>query len=208
MLAWLAALVDETNAYYFAYVAPTLSDEAATSWRDLRGQQFASGAVTQKLYGVASVLSLQIDGVVVAPELPVYAAASDGTISMTAAEANAFLDMGSLHASLVGDGSDAYLNQYLPYDFLLKGFVVGYQRDGMTATTDPTGLDTRPRSRSEPTAPDTRMAVCSRAARCARTSLATRTRCWRSWGGFVRRGAQRHYDDGALRLPDRQAPHE
>ena len=68
VLAWLSALVDETNPYYFAYVAPTLSDEAATSWRDLRGQQFASGAVTQKLYGVASVLSLQIDGVVVAPD--------------------------------------------------------------------------------------------------------------------------------------------
>ena len=138
VLAWLSALVDESNSYYFAYVAPTLSDEAATSWRDLRGQQFASGAVTQKLYGVASVLSLQIDGVVVAPELPVYAAASGVTISMTAAEANDFLDMGSLPSSAT---ADAYLNSYLPYDFLLKGFVVGYQRDGMTATTDPTGLD-------------------------------------------------------------------
>ena len=135
VLAWLAALVDETNAYYLAYVAPTLSDEAATSWRDLRGQQFASGAVTQKLHGVASVLSLQIDGVVVAPEFPVYAAASGVTISMTAAEANAFLDTGSLPSSAT---ADAYLNEYLPYDFLLKGFVVGYQRDGMTATTDPT----------------------------------------------------------------------
>ena len=57
---------------------------------------------------------------------------------MTAAEANAFLDTGSLPSSAT---ADAYLNQYLPYDFLLKGFVVGYQRDGMTATTDPTGLD-------------------------------------------------------------------
>jgi hypothetical protein len=139
VLAWLSALVDETNAYYFAYVAPTLSDEAATSWRDLRGQQFASGAVTQKLYGVASVLSLQLDGVVVAPEFPVYAAATGITISMTAAEANAFLDTGSLPSSAT---ADAYLNQYLPRDFLLKGFVVGFLRDGMTATTDPTGLDT------------------------------------------------------------------
>ncbi|CAH0366017.1 unnamed protein product [Pelagomonas calceolata] len=138
VLSWLSALVDETNPYYFAYVAPMLSDEAATSWRDLRGQQFATGAVTQKLYGVASVLSLQLDGVVVAPELPVYAAASGVTISMTAAEANAFLDTGSLPSSAT---ADAYLNQYLPYDFLLKGFVVGYLRDGMTATTDPTGLD-------------------------------------------------------------------
>ena len=99
----------------------SLSDEAATSWRDLRGQQFASGAVTQKLYGVASVLSLQLDGVVVAPELPVYTAASGVTISMTAAEANAFLDTGSLPSSAT---VDAYLNQYLPRDFLLKGFVV------------------------------------------------------------------------------------
>ena len=138
VLSWLAALVDETNAYYFAYVAPALSDEAATSWRDLRGQQFATGAVTQKLYGVASVLSLQIDGVVVAPELLVYAAANGITVSMTAAEANAFLDTGSLPSSAT---ADAYLNSYLPLDFLLKGFVVGYQRDGMTATTDPTGLD-------------------------------------------------------------------
>ena len=138
VLAWLAALVDESNSYYLAYVAPTLSDEPATSWRDLRGHQFASGAVTQKLYGVASVLSLQIDGVVVAPELPVYAAANGVTILMTAAEANDFLDTGSLSSSAT---ADAYLNQYLPYDFLLKGFVVGYQRDGMTATTDPTGLD-------------------------------------------------------------------
>ena len=138
VLAWLAALVDEKNPYYFAYVAPALSDEAATSWRDLRGQQFASGAVTQKLYGVASVLSLQIDGVVVAPELLVYAAANGITVSMTAAEANAFLDTGSLPSSAT---ANAYLNQYLPYDFLLKGFVVGYQRDGVTATTDPTGLE-------------------------------------------------------------------
>ena len=138
VLSWLAALVDETNSYYLANVAPTLSDEPATSWRDLRGQQFASGAVTQKLYGVASVLSLQLDGVVVAPEFPVYAAASGVTISMTAAETNAFLDTGSLPSSAT---ADAYLNEYLPRDFLLKGFVVGYQRDGMTATTDPTGLD-------------------------------------------------------------------
>jgi hypothetical protein len=138
VLAWLAALVDETNSYYFAYVAPMLSDEAATSWRDLRGQQFATGAVTQKLYGVASILSLQIDGVVVAPEFPAYAAASGVSISMTAAEANAFLDTGSLPSSAT---AETYLNQYLPYDFLLKGFVVGYLRDGMTATTDPTGLD-------------------------------------------------------------------
>ena len=138
VLSWLAALVDESNSYYLAYVAPMLSDEAATSWRDLRGQQFASGAVTQKLYGVASVLSLQLDGVVVAPEFPVYAAASGVTISLTAAEANAFLDTGSLPSSAT---ADAYLNSYLPLDFLLKGFVVGYQRDGMTATTDPTGLD-------------------------------------------------------------------
>ena len=138
VLAWLAALVDESNSYYFAYVAPMLSDETATSWRDLRGQQFASGAVTQKLYGVASVLSLQIDGVVVAPEFPVYAAANGVTISLTAAEANAFLDTGSLPSSAT---ADAYLNEYLPRDFLLKGFVVGFMRDGMTATTDPTGLD-------------------------------------------------------------------
>jgi hypothetical protein len=138
VLAWLAALVDETNAYYFAYVASTLSDEAATTWRDLRGQQFASGAVTQKLYGVASILSLQLDGVVVAPEFPVFAAASGVSISMTAAEANAFLDTGSLPSSAT---AETYLNEYLPYDFLLKGFVVGYERDGMTATTDPTGLD-------------------------------------------------------------------
>jgi hypothetical protein len=57
---------------------------------------------------------------------------------MTAAEANAFLDTGSLPSSAT---AETYLNAYLPYDFLLKGFVVGYQRDGMTATTDPTGLD-------------------------------------------------------------------
>ena len=144
VLTWLSTLVDETNSYYLAAVAPTLTDEAATSWRDLRGQQFATGTVTQKFHGVDSVLSLQIDGVVVAPELPTYAAAMGTPISLTAAEANDFLDTGSYTplSSAAADVYAKYLYEYLPRDFLLNGFVVGTRRADGTGTKNG-GLFTR-----------------------------------------------------------------
>lgn len=144
VLTWLSALVDENNLYYLAAVAPTLTDKTATTWRNLRGQQFATGAITQKLHGVASVLSLQIDGVVVAPELPVYAAAMGTPISLTAAEANTFLDTNSYTplSSAAAGVYETYLNEYLPRDFLLNGFVVGTPRADGTGTKNG-GLFTR-----------------------------------------------------------------
>ena len=137
VVSWLSALVDEENVHYLAYVAPALTDmsEEVTSWRDLRGQQFATGAVTRKL---------QL-GDVVAPELPV-------NISLTPAEANAFLDtFGEVETSLdalatlapaTADIYKTYLYDYLPRDFLLGGFVIGARRADGTGTMNG-GLFTR-----------------------------------------------------------------
>ena len=93
VLAWLGALIDESNPYYLGAVAAALpAGTAAASWEDLRDLQFANGTLTAALYGVGSVLSLRLaDAVVVAPELGAYAAAVGAPVALETAEANAFL---------------------------------------------------------------------------------------------------------------------
>ena len=123
---------------------------------------------------------------------------------MTAAEANAFLDTGSLPSSAT---ADAYLNQYLPYDFLLKGFVVGYLRDGMTATTDPTGLDAASLTlRADGTGSKNGGLFTRRTLR--EIVYGYEDPLLELLGEASYAGALNAYDDGALRLQDRQAPHE
>ncbi|KAJ1459605.1 CD36 family-domain-containing protein [Pelagophyceae sp. CCMP2097] len=97
VLAWLGALVDEANPYYYGAVKRGLNlspaDAAdATGWRALSALQFGRGALTRGVAASDSVLPLRANaGIVVAPELFAYSNALGEPVSLDVAAATAFL---------------------------------------------------------------------------------------------------------------------